>query len=238
MTLGEQIRILRNAKGLSQPELANLAQIEQSYLSKLENDKSLPSNDIFRQLLNGLSLSLADFLQGFDKQYLHNNLRQIPDIEHWLLKNEKKDANSQRRYLYVASFLIAMAATSFYTGFSKVLFTGLHYQYESLGVILPDEPKNIFVSWRRLLDRTQPDFHTVIAKKELEIEQRRDGKILLSSVHLGEQFIQQVEDGRRLYRFDKEKVIPQQVNAWLQIIGIFLFSAGILGFVLERRLYK
>lgn len=82
MTLGEQIRILRNAKGLSQPELANLAQIEQSYLSKLENDKSLPSNDIFRQLLNGLSLSLADFLQGFDKQYLHNHLRQIPDIEH------------------------------------------------------------------------------------------------------------------------------------------------------------
>ena len=78
----------------------------------------------------------------------------------------------------------------------------------------------------------------MIAKKELEIEQRRNGKIILSSVHLGDQFIQQVEGGRRLYRFDKEKVIPQQVNAWLQIIGVFLFSAGILGFVLERRLYK
>lgn len=238
MTLGEHIRILRNAKGLSQPELANLAQIEQSYLSKLENDKSLPSNDIFRQLLNGLSLPLADFLQSFDKQYLHNNLRQISDIEHWLLKNEQKDVNSQRRYLYIASFLIVMAVTCFYTGFSKVLFTGLHYQYESSGVILPDEPKNIFASWRRLLDRTQPDFHTVIAKKELEIEQRRNGKILLSNDHLGEQFIQQVEGGRRFYRFEKEKVIPQQVNAWLQIIGIFLFSAGILVFLLERRLYK
>ncbi len=238
MTLGEHIRMLRNTQGLSQPELANLAKIEQSYLSKLENDKSLPSNDIFRQLLSGLSLSLADFLQNLDKQYLHNNLRQIPDIEHWLLKNEQKDVNSQRRYLYVASFLIVMAVTCFYTGFSQVVFTGLKYQYESSGVILPDEPKNIFANWRRLLDRTQPDYHTMIVKKELEIEQRRDGKILLSNDNLGEHFIQHVEGGRRFYRFDKEKVIPQQVNAWLQIIGVFLFSAGILGFVLERRLYK
>jgi hypothetical protein len=78
----------------------------------------------------------------------------------------------------------------------------------------------------------------VIAKKELEIEKRRNGDVFLSNENLGEQFIQQVEGGRRFYRFDKEKVIPQQVNAWLQVIGILLFSAGILGFVLERRLYK
>lgn len=238
MTLGEHIRILRNAQGLSQPELASLAKIEQSYLSKLENDKSLPSNDIFRQLLNGLSLSLADFLKNLDKQYLYNNLRQIPDIEHWLLKNEQKDVNSQRRYLYIASFLIVMAVTCFYAGFSKVLFTGLNYQYESSGVVLTDEPNNIFANWRRLLDRTKPDYHTAIAKKELEIEKRRDGNTFISSDYLGEHFIQQVEGGRRFYRFDKKRLIPQEVNAWLQIIGVFLFSAGIFSFILERRLYK
>jgi transcriptional regulator with XRE-family HTH domain len=238
MTLGEHIRILRNAKGLSQPELANLAQIEQSYLSKLENDKSLPSNDIFRQLLSGLSLSLADFLQNLDKQYLDNNLRQIPDIEHWLLKNEQKDVYSQRRYLYIASFLIVMAVTCFYSGFSQVAFTGLKYQYESAGIVLPDEPKNIYANWNRLLDRAQPDFNTVVDARRLEIAKRRNEKIYLSNDYLGEQFIQQVEGGRRFYRFDKEKVIPQQVNAWLQIIGVFLFSTGVMGFILERRLFK
>ena len=51
MTLGEQLKKLRNAKDLSQPDLANIAGIEQSYLSKLENDKSIPSNDISRKLL-------------------------------------------------------------------------------------------------------------------------------------------------------------------------------------------
>ncbi len=238
MTLGEHIRTLRNAQGLSQPELASLAKIEQSYLSKLENDKSLPSNDIFRQLLSALALSLNDFLADLDDHYLNNNLKHIPDIEHWLLKNEQKNANHQRRYLYSASFLIVFAVTCFYAGFSKMIFSDVMYQYESSGVVLPDEPNNIFANWRRLLDRTQPDYHTVIAKKELEIEKRKDEKIYLSNEDIGEQFIQQVEGGRRFYRFDKKKFVPQQINGWLQIIGVFLLSAGIMGFVLERKLSK
>lgn len=238
MTLGEHIRKLRNAQGLSQPELASLAKIEQSYLSKLENDKSLPSNDIFRQLLQGLSLSLGDFLQDLDKHYLNQSLRQIPDIEHWLLKNEQNNANSQRRYLYAASFFIVLAVTCFYAGFSQVLFTGLKYQYESPGVVLPDEPKNIYSNWNRLLDRAQPGYDIVVATKRLEISKRKDEKVYLSNDYLGEHFIQQIEGGRRFYRFDKEKVIPQRMNAWLQIIGVFLFSAGVMGFALERRLFK
>jgi transcriptional regulator with XRE-family HTH domain len=36
MTLGEQLKKLRNEKALSQPDLADLTGIEQSYLSKLE----------------------------------------------------------------------------------------------------------------------------------------------------------------------------------------------------------
>lgn len=238
MTLGEHIRGLRNAQGLSQPALANLVGIEQSYLSKLENDKSLPSNEILRQLLQGLSLSLADFLQNLDKKYLYNHLRHIPDIEHWLLKSQQHDVTNQRRYLYIASFFIVLSVTCFYTGFSKVIFTGVNYQYHSPGIVLPNESNNIYGNWHRLLDMTQPNFHAVKEAKRVEIEGRRDSKVFLSNEYLGEHFIQQIEGGRRFYRFDKEDVIPQQVNAWLQIIGVLLFSAGIMGFVLERRFYK
>ena len=39
MKLGEKIKKLRNDAELTQPELADKAQIEQSYLSKLENEK-------------------------------------------------------------------------------------------------------------------------------------------------------------------------------------------------------
>ncbi|WP_229381076.1 helix-turn-helix domain-containing protein [Shewanella psychropiezotolerans] len=47
MTLGQQLKQFRIDRGFSQPELAELAGIEQSYLSKLENDKSVLSNMSF-----------------------------------------------------------------------------------------------------------------------------------------------------------------------------------------------
>lgn len=237
MTLGEYIRSLRNAKELSQPELARLANIEQSYLSKLENDKSIPSNDILRQLINALAMSLSDFLSGLDKNYIAKNLNQIPDIEHWLLKSEQKHMKRQRQYMYMSSLLIVIAVTCFYAGFSKVVFSGKQYQYESHGVVLSGEPSNVFANWSRLLDRTQPDFHTIRLKRELEIERRKDASVVLFDTYLGDEFIQAVEGGKRRYRFDKEIVTPQKQNALLQILGVLLFTTGIMGFVLEKRIY-
>ena len=50
MRLGERLRQLRQARDLTQPELADAIGIEQSYLSKLENDKYVPSADIFGRI--------------------------------------------------------------------------------------------------------------------------------------------------------------------------------------------
>lgn len=68
MTLDEQLKKLRAEKSPSQPELAELAGIEQSYLSKLENDKSLPSNEVLRKLLKAFSLSVAQLLEPLYKE--------------------------------------------------------------------------------------------------------------------------------------------------------------------------
>ena len=43
MSFQENLRTLRLARGLTQPLLAEKADIEQSYLSKLENGRSKPS---------------------------------------------------------------------------------------------------------------------------------------------------------------------------------------------------
>ncbi len=51
MNIGERIKQLRIDKNLTQPQLAELANIEQSYLSKLENDKYIPSREILCSLL-------------------------------------------------------------------------------------------------------------------------------------------------------------------------------------------
>ena len=60
MQFGEKLRSLRKNKDLTQPELAEVIGIEQSYLSKLENGKSLPSNDVLNRILDVFSLTVGD----------------------------------------------------------------------------------------------------------------------------------------------------------------------------------
>src|SRR5437764_790766 len=58
MNFGERLKQIRTEKGLTQPQFAAMAGIEQSYLSKLENDKSVPSAEMFSSILSGLGLDV------------------------------------------------------------------------------------------------------------------------------------------------------------------------------------
>jgi len=236
MTLGEQLKKLRNAKALSQPDLANIAGIEQSYLSKLENDKSIPSNDIFRKLLAAFNLSLPEFLTAFENSYVNSQLSQIPDVEHWLKQHQLSKAVNQRKYLYFCSTLIVLAVTLFYVGQSKILFSEMKFQYYSEGVVLEGEPKNIFDDWQRLVPREGGS--KVYNQKQIEMTQRKDEKYILSETYLGKNYVETLPKGLRFYRADGEKRIANPVNAWLRICGIFLIMMGGMGFILERRFYK
>src|SRR5690554_6661529 len=80
MTLGEFLKQQRAQHGLSQADLAEQMGIEQSYLSKLESDRSMPSADIFTRWLNSLNISLSEVLQPFDHSYVQGKLRQIPQV--------------------------------------------------------------------------------------------------------------------------------------------------------------
>jgi transcriptional regulator with XRE-family HTH domain len=236
MTLGEQLKKLRNAKDLSQPDLANIAGIEQSYLSKLENDKSIPSNDIFRKLLAAFQLSLPEFITAFEGNYVSDQLSQIPDIEHWLKQQQQTRAVNQRKYLYFCSALIVLAVTLFYVGQSKILFPEKKFQYYSEGVVLAGEPKNIFDDWQRLIPREGGS--KAFNQKQIEMTQRKDETYILSETYLGKNYIQTLPGGSRFYRANGEKRIANPINAWLRICGVFLIMMGGMGFILERRFYK
>jgi transcriptional regulator with XRE-family HTH domain len=237
MTLGEQLKKLRNEKALSQPDLANIAGIEQSYLSKLENDKSMPSNDIFRKLLSAFGLSLPEFLAAFDNNYAETQLRQIPDIEHWLKQQQQSKMLNQRRYLYICSALIVFAITLFYTGQSKILVPEMQFQYYSEGIVIAGEPKNVFDDWQRLMPQGL-EGRNVYLKKKIEMTQRKDELYFLSEKFIGQNYVVTLSEGIRAYSFTGEKKIVQPMNAWLRISGVFFFIMGIMGFILERRLYK
>lgn len=66
MSFHENLRTLRLARGLTQPALAEKADIEQSYLSKLENGRSKPSDDVLARLAQALDVK-AEALQNGDE---------------------------------------------------------------------------------------------------------------------------------------------------------------------------
>ncbi|MBE8167352.1 MAG: helix-turn-helix transcriptional regulator, partial [Shewanella sp.] len=83
MTLGQIIKKCRVEKGLSQPELADKIGIEQSYLSKLENDKSLPSNDMLQAILLAFDIKLEAILSSIESSSEKKRLKQIPIVNDW-----------------------------------------------------------------------------------------------------------------------------------------------------------
>jgi transcriptional regulator with XRE-family HTH domain len=218
--------------------LAQKIGIEQSYLSKLENDKSVPSNENFNNILQAFGLTLDQFVTEFTQGAELDRLKQIPDIQQYFLTKKIITKNNQRRFLYVSSLLIVLATTLFYVGYSKQLFSETRFQYGSEGIILENEPVNVFYRWRDLLTPEQDNDRDFKALKKIEMANRVNRKTISVFEHAGPYFRINTPGGYRNYRLIKEKELKRQVNAWLQVFGVFLFSAGIMGFVLERRLFK
>ncbi|MGE5624080.1 MAG: helix-turn-helix domain-containing protein [Bacillota bacterium] len=67
MSFQENLRTLRLARGLTQPALAEKAGIEQSYLSKLENGRSKPSEDVLARLAQALEVKAEALQQNGDE---------------------------------------------------------------------------------------------------------------------------------------------------------------------------
>ncbi|MBO1254067.1 helix-turn-helix transcriptional regulator [Alteromonas sp. 5E99-2] len=237
MTLGKKIKQLRVKNNFSQPELAEKMGIEQSYLSKLENDKSIPSNDIFNSLLNAFNLSLAEFCTDMPQGEELDRLKQIPDIEQYYQQIEKHNQTTQRQFLYISSLLIVLAVSVFYIGKSKLIFPEIQYQYESQGVLFEGETEEMLTRWQRFLTQEQQGDAEYLDKKRLEMRERINETHISMFNYIGPSFTQQVEQGTRVYKHRKEKEVKRAVNGWLQVLGVFLFSSGIMGFILERRLY-
>jgi transcriptional regulator with XRE-family HTH domain len=68
MNLGESIRQIRQAKGLSQGEMQKRTGILRSYLSRVENGHTVPSFATLQRLASAMDVALADFFPRDDGQ--------------------------------------------------------------------------------------------------------------------------------------------------------------------------
>ena len=65
MDLGTKIRNIRYSNNISQTEMAKILEINRNYLSRIENNKSLPTAEILSKLAKNFNISI-DSLLGLD----------------------------------------------------------------------------------------------------------------------------------------------------------------------------
>ena len=224
---------LRNEKQLTQPELAGSMGIEQSYLSKLENGKSLPSNDILNRILDVFGLEIGSLVDDLD-QGAQNQLRQIPDVASHFSRQKQQLIGNRQRWLVISAFLLSFGVAFIYGGHEHLFFSNVLYEYSSGGVVHDGESKLVFYdpqrSMPRGLDReAETGFLNSIAARANE------DYLLLSEFH-GNFYNVEVEGGSRSYRLTSETEIDPWQSKLVVFIGVLMTVLGLTGIFLERKL--
>jgi transcriptional regulator with XRE-family HTH domain len=241
VNVGERIRQLRSDRNLTQPQLAQAIGIEQSYLSKLENDKSVPSADIFQAVLKAFSVDTATFLEGVDQKIVHGDLRQIPEVANLLNANAARRIHDIRKWLFGSAAACVLGLTCFVAGYRGFIFSNMQFNYRSDGVVLPGEPSNIFDAFRPLLFSKRMSGEITDKESEKRVADymaRFDEHILSLNEYRGMGFTAPVEGGTRNYKFHGQTENLRTENRYLMLLGTLLAFSGIFGFLLEYRLRR
>src|SRR5262245_1212268 len=193
MTLGETIRLLRTQLELTQPELADKAGIEQSYLSKLENDKGTPSFDIISRIAQALNLTGMGLIQKLSHSYIQDNLSHLPEIAaEYASVKQKRELQLTRRLLAAALLLLAGLAI-FLAGYLALLDSNERFFYTSQGVLLPGEHQGqFFDSGINEIGETNAE----VQQRLLANRGRLDPVYETSASDLGPGFIRELADGK------------------------------------------
>ncbi|HUQ09100.1 MAG TPA: helix-turn-helix transcriptional regulator [Steroidobacteraceae bacterium] len=239
MNIGEKVKQLRAERNLTQPQLAQAIGIEQSYLSKLENDKSVPSADIFQAILRAFSVDVATFLDGVDERVVHRDLRQVPEVANHLNGQIHSKVHSIKRWLFSSAIACVMGLALALAGYRGLVFSNVQYSYVSKGVVLSGEPANVFDIHDQLVrNQVVAGMITEAQARTLfeEFGRRENEGYVVLDEYRGDAFIEKVDGGQRLYSLMRQADVERPGSRWLQLIGALLTFAGILGFVVEARL--
>jgi transcriptional regulator with XRE-family HTH domain len=77
MNIGETLKSFRILKGYTAKELADKACIAQSSISGIENNKTSPSIDTFKKILDALEITFTDFFNELPAEYSPDFLQLI-----------------------------------------------------------------------------------------------------------------------------------------------------------------
>lgn len=166
MQFGDKIRTLRQEKGLTQPELAERLNVEQSWLSKIETNKVMPSREFIQSILNFFEISLEDLLSDFEPEYVKSHLAAIPEVARHLSANKSKRQSLRKKWIIGAAICCVLGCVILSVTFLNVFFPSNQYRYISLGVLYFGEPNELYDSPIEIFQEFGLNFRSVDAAIE------------------------------------------------------------------------
>lgn len=242
MNFGEKLKQVRAERGQTQPQFAEAIGIEQSYLSKLENDKSIPSADMFATIMSGLGMDAASFLKDVDQEVRDTVLRHIPAVSQFNTQAVAVQVHNYKRWLYgsalawIIGFALMLAASD------GVFFSNKIYRYVSPGVILAGEAENIFEKHEEILKLRQAA--KIISPEEFaeQLAHFQATRARPISVELRENrgsfYKEAAENGQRRFELVGAEYAKPAGNRILHYLGATIFVCGIIGLFIEWRLRR
>ncbi|WP_223789977.1 helix-turn-helix domain-containing protein [Marinicella meishanensis] len=232
MKLSEKIKLLRTQEQLTQPELASKAGIEQSYLSKLENDKGTPSFDVINKIAQAFDLSGMELINSLSQSYIEQHLSHIPEVAAEYASIKHRQLRRLKWRFIWSSAVVVLGVGLFFIGSQGVLFPAVEYIYESPGVIKPGETVYQYQSHEiEAINETRE-------QAQLRTQNNRDRldlHFLTVADYAGNTFIAEVPGGRRVYEYREEKRLNTANSDLVSSLGMMCMVAGMFMFAYAFR---
>lgn len=232
MELGRYLRAKRESANRTQPDVANEVQIEQSYLSKIESGKSIPSQEVFNKLQQAYGFKVEELVQSISSSEL-TRLSEIKSITSSVSAQTSKKLNVARKWLI--SGLIALSVGAGALAFSILPDRSAEqFTYRSEGVLTLDEDLNTFELVYEKPEAIEADLSLVTKRKALLT--RLAQKELTSLEFKGNGFIVNSEEGRRYFKLlNTIKPVRESWTRWFFVPAIMLLVAGVSCFFIAKR---
>lgn len=237
MTLGEKLRALRSTSGWTQPEFARKLGIEQSYLSKLENDKSIPSTEMFDKLCTAYEVTPDEMLKGLNSDYIRKNLMHIPIIANSTNNKHEVSKGKRKAAVIVCSTFILVAVLFLFIAQLELLSSNKQYEYRSTGVDFKHEINECL--------KTHEEKHCFINFTGSYVPQEFNktthnwiSDSIITREYKGESFTVKLNQGFRDYYVNRLEDKRSTANNIFLILAVFLMTLGVLGLIVEARFYR
>ena len=234
MKLGDYLRQCRDKLKRTQPDIAAEISIEQSYLSKMESGKSIPSEDVFIKLKNVYDIDVNDMVDALEPEELAR-LSDIKFVKEAINKKTVNQVQSAKKWS-VSGLIMLMLGVGFFTISIIPDRSEKLYNYRSEGILMPSEELDVFDLVYEKLDGTEEN--AVLIEKRSELLTRLNQVDSASTKDRGHGYILDTEEGRRYFKLTGvTPPIRNYAMLWFMVPALMCLTGGI-GCLLFARRYK